>query len=39
MLLAAQVSNKKVGVNGSGHCIEDYPKNRAYKLENMTILK
>ncbi|PSV30612.1 hypothetical protein [Photobacterium sp. GB-72] len=39
MLLAAQMSNKKVWVNGSGNCIEDYPKNRAYKLENMTILK
>ncbi|MBV7263256.1 hypothetical protein KCG43_14715 [Photobacterium sp. WH24] len=37
MLLSAQMSNKQVWVNGSGNCIETYPKNHAYKLENMTI--
>ncbi|MBD1558202.1 hypothetical protein HC752_14790 [Vibrio sp. S9_S30] len=38
MLLAAQMSNKRVWVNGEGSCISDYPFANAYKLINMSIL-
>ncbi len=38
MLLAAQMSGKKVWVNGSGECLAEYPFNNAYQLVNMSII-
>ncbi|RYV04104.1 hypothetical protein SOPP22_01500 [Shewanella sp. OPT22] len=38
LLLAAQVSDKRVWVNGTGDCISTYPYSNAYRLVNMTII-
>ncbi|MEC4089159.1 hypothetical protein CWC22_010220 [Pseudoalteromonas rubra] len=37
MLLAAQLSGKKVWANGAGDCQTGYPYRNAYKLVNMKI--
>ena len=37
MLLAAQISGKRVWVNGQGECKSDYPFNNAYELANMLL--
>ena len=38
MLLSAQMSKKRVWINGKGDCKENYPYNNAYELMHMSIL-
>jgi len=38
MLLAAQMSGKRIWVNGQGECLTEYPYSSAYILANMKII-